>query len=125
MTRLIGIIVIIVAAIVGYMYFFGKEDDKVKAHTIVNETKELGKSVGDFIKKQKDKYDDGEFDALIKKIGTSIDRLRSKTDKPSDETQTNLRELENQLRQIDPQKLSEENRQKLKKVIEDLDKQLH
>jgi len=124
MTRLIGIIVLLLAVIVGYMYFFGKEDDKVTAHTIVNETKELGKSVGDFIKRQKDKYDDGEFDDLINKISNSIDKLRSKSEKPTNETQTNLRELEHQLKQIDPDKLSEENRQKLKKVIEDLDKEL-
>ncbi|HZV71486.1 MAG TPA: hypothetical protein VFG10_18165 [Saprospiraceae bacterium] len=124
MTRLIGIIVLLLAVIVGYMYFFGKEDDKVTAHTIVNETKELGKSVGDFIKRQKDKYDDGEFDDLINKISNSIDKLRSKSEKPTDETQTNLRELERQLKEIDPEKLSEENRQKLKKVIEDLDKEL-
>ena len=125
MTRLIGIIVLLLAIIVGYMYFFGKEDDKVKAHTIVNETKELGKSVGDFLKRQKDKYDDGEFDALINKISNTIDRLRGKSEKPTDETQTNLRELERQLKQIDPDKLSEENRQKLKNVIEDLDKELN
>ncbi|MFZ1676790.1 MAG: hypothetical protein WBP41_10935 [Saprospiraceae bacterium] len=125
MTRLIGIIVIIVAAIVGYMYFFGKEDDKVKAHTIVNETKELGKSVGDFIKKQKDKYDNGEFDELLKKVGDGIAKLRSKPENKSDEVKQDLRNLEIKLKEIDPQKLSEENREKLKKLIQDLEKELN
>lgn len=125
MSRLIGIIVIILAAIVGYMYFFGKEDDKVKAHTIVNETKELGKSVGDFISRQKDKYDNGEFDKLLNKIGDGIAKLRSKPDNKSDEVKQDLRDLEIKLKEIDPQKLSEENREKLKKLIQDLEKELN
>jgi flagellar basal body-associated protein FliL len=125
MTRLIGIIVIFIAAIVGYMYFFGKEDDKVKAHTIVNETKELGKSVGDFISRQKDKYDNGEFDALLKKVGDGISKLRSKPENKSDEVKQDLRDLEIKLKAIDPQKLSEENREKLKKLIQDLEKELN
>ncbi|MBK9981338.1 MAG: hypothetical protein IPP15_02750 [Saprospiraceae bacterium] len=125
MSRLIGIIVIILAAIVGYMYFFGKEDDKVKAHTIVNETKELGKSVGDFISRQKDKYDNGEFDTLLKKVGDGISKLRSKPENKSDEVKQDLRDLEIKLKEIDPQKLSEENREKLKKLIQDLEKELN
>ncbi|MGB3080585.1 MAG: hypothetical protein WBB31_16005 [Saprospiraceae bacterium] len=125
MSRLIGIIVIIIAAIVGYMYFFGKEDDKVKAHTIVNETKELGKSVGDFISRQKDKYDNGEFDTLLKKVGDGISKLRSKPENKSDEVKQDLRDLEIKLKEIDPQKLSEENREKLKKLIQDLEKELN
>lgn len=125
MSRLIGIIVIILAAIVGYMYFFGKEDDKVKAHTIVNETKELGKSVGDFISRQKEKYDNGEFDALLKKVGDGIAKLRSKPENKSVEVKQDLRDLEIKLKEIDPQKLSEENRDKLKKLILDLEKELN
>ncbi len=125
MSRLLGTIIIILAAIVAYMYFFGQGEDKEKAHTIVNETKDLGRSVGDFIKRQKVKYDDGEFDSLIRKIRGSIDKLRGKTEKNTDEVQQDLRELEKQLKQIDPQKLSEENREKLKKLIQDLEKELN
>jgi len=124
MSKLIGTIIIILAAIVAYMYFFGQGEDKEKAHSIVNETRDLGRSVGDFIKRQKDKYDDGEFDSLIKKIRGSIDKLKGKTEKNTDEVQQDLRELKNELKQIDPQKLSEENREELKKLIRDLEKEL-
>lgn len=125
MTRIIGFIVIVLAAIIGYMYFFGKEDDKMKAHTIVNETKSLGKSVGDFIAHQKDKYDDGEFDQLVNKIGAGIARLRSQPNNHSDDLKKDLRDLDQKLKEIDPQKLSEENRLKLKKLIQDLEKELN
>ena len=125
MSRIIGIVIILIAAIVGYMYFFGKEEDKVKAHTIVNETKDLGKSVGDFIKKQKDKYDDGEFDSLLNRISNSIGNLKSKPENNSDEVKNDLRDLETQLKKIDPQKLSDENREKLKKLLHDLEMELN
>jgi flagellar motility protein MotE (MotC chaperone) len=107
------------------MYFFGKAEDKEKAHTIVNETKDLGKSVGDFIKRQKDNYDNGSFDSLFLKIRNSVDKFKGKTEKKSDEEQQDLRELEKQLKQIDPNKLSEKNREELKKLLQDLEKELN
>ncbi len=124
MRRLLGTIVILLAGLIAYMYFFGHGENKEKAHSIVNETKDLGKSVGDFIKQQKEKYDEGEFDSLSMKIKTTINKLRGKSEKNSDEVQQNLRELEKQLKQIDPQKLSEKDRDELKKLLEELDKEL-
>lgn len=124
MRKLIFLLLLVLAGYVGYIYFFGKEDEKAKAHSIVNETKDLGRSVADFIKGQKDKYDDGEFDALVKKIRSSLDKLRGKTEKNSDEVQKDLRDLENQLKQIDPDKLSEEKREELRKLLQDLEKEL-
>ncbi|MEO6132957.1 MAG: hypothetical protein ABIQ02_14005 [Saprospiraceae bacterium] len=125
MARIIGFIVIILAAIVGYMYFFGKEDDKVKAHTIVNETRDLGRAVGDFISRQKDKYDDGDFDRLIKNIKAHLDKLRGKPEKNSSEVQKDLRDLKTRLKEIDTSKLSEEKREELRKLIQDVEKELN
>ncbi|SRR5258706_9975726 len=125
MTRLLGTILIILAGFVAYMYFFGKGEDKEKAHTIVSETRDLGKSVGDFIKRQKDNYDNGSFDSLFVKIRNSVDKIKGKTEKKSDQEQQDLRELEKQLKQIDPQKLSEKNREELKKLLQDLEKELN
>lgn len=124
MTRIIGFIAIILAAIVGYMYFFGKEDDKVKAHTIVNETKDLGRAVGDFIGRQKDKYDNGDFDALINSIKSHLERLKGHPEKNTDEVQKDLRDLDIKLKQIDTSKLTEEKKEELRKLIQDLDNQI-
>lgn len=125
MTRIIGFIAIILAAIVGYMYFFGKEDDKVKAHTIVNETKDLGKAVGDFIGRQKDKYDNGDFDALIDNIKSHLDKMRANPEKNTDEVQKDLRDLDIKLKQIDTTKLTQEKKENLRKLIQDVDNQLN
>ena len=38
MRKLIGTIIILLAALIAYMYFFGHGENKEKAHSIVNET---------------------------------------------------------------------------------------
>jgi hypothetical protein len=124
MRKLIFTLILILAGYVGYMYFFGKGDDKAKAQIIVHETRDLGKAVGDFLSKQKDKYDDGEFDRLIDKVSSSLEKLKSDSGEKGEEVKDNLRDLQNELKQIDPEKLNEENRKALEKLIKDVDEQL-
>lgn len=119
--NLLFLIILILAVVVGYMYFFGKGEDRERAASVVNETKELGKSVADFIKRQKDRYDDGEFDRLLNRIARTIDRVKSKGSETTKEENQELKELENELRQIDTDKLSEENKKKLKELLHDLE----
>lgn len=122
--NLVFFAIIILSVIVGYMYFFGEGEDKEKAHNVVNETKELGKSVGDFLKRQKDRYDNGEFDRLLKRIDNIIDSVRNK-DTPTTIAETKeLKELETELRQVDADKLSVENRERLKQILRDLDTEI-
>lgn len=124
MRKLIFTLILILAGYVGYMYFFGQGDDKAKAQIIVNETRDLGKAVGDFLSKQKDKYDDGEFDRLIDKVSGSLAKLKSDSGEKDEEVKDNLRDLQKELKQIDPEKLNEENRKALEKLIKDVDEQL-
>lgn len=124
MRKLIFTLILLLAGYVGYMYFFGKGDDKAKAQIIVNETRDLGKAVGDFLSKQKDKYDDGEFDRLIDKVSSSLEKLKSDSGEKGEEVKDNLRDLQKELKQIDPKKLNEENRKALEKLIKDVDEQL-
>ncbi len=124
MRKLIFTLILILAGYVGYMYFFGKGDDKAKAEIIVNETRDLGKAVGDFLSKQKDKYDDGEFDRLIDKVSSSLEKLKSDSGEKGEEVKDNLRDLQKELKQIDPEKLNGENRKALEKLIKDVDEQL-
>jgi hypothetical protein len=124
MRKLIFTLILLLAGYVGYMYFFGKGEDKENAHLIVNETKDLGKAVGDFLGKQKDKYDDGEFDRLIDKVSGALAKLKSGSTEKTEEVNDDLRDLKKELKQIDPNKLNEENRKALEKLIEDVDEQL-
>lgn len=124
MQKLIFTLILLLAGYVGYMYYFGKGDDKSNAQTIVHETKDLGKAVGDFLRNQKEKYDDGEFNQLIDKVGKSLEKLKSASNESKEDVKTNLLELQRQLKEIDPQKLNEENRKALEKLIKDVDEQL-
>ena len=124
MRKLIFTLLLLLAGYIGYMYYFGKGEDKSNAHTIVQETKDLGKAVGDFLGRQKDKYDDDEFDQLINKVNKSLEKLKSGSSETKEDVRTNLLELQKQLKQIDPQKLSEENRRALEKLIADVEEQL-
>ena len=124
MKNLIFLIILILAGIVGYMYFFGKGEDRARAESVVKETRELGKSVSDFLKRQKERYDDGEFDNLMDKISKTLNKVRDKTSKTTEEEADELRELEKELRQIEPEKLSEENRARLRKLLEELEKEI-
>lgn len=123
--RILTTILLIIACIVAYMYFFGKGDDKAKAREIVAETKELGQSVGDFLKRQKEKYDDGEFDRLLDRIGDAVQKLKKQPKEEQEESKENLKELETELRKVDPDKLSLENRQRLEELLRDIDQAQH
>ncbi len=124
MRKLIFLLLLIFAGYVGYNYFFGKGEDKAKAQTVVTETKELAHSIGDFLKRQKEKYDDGEFDRLIERVENTLHRMRTTTEQKGEEGEQGLRELRDELKKVDSLKLSEENRLRLKKVMDDLDARL-
>lgn len=124
MRKLLFTLILILAAYVGYQYFFGQGEDKENAHLIVNETKDLGKAVGDFLSKQKEKYDDGEFDRLIDRVSDALASLKSDSAEKTEEVNDDLRDLKKELKQIDPNKLNEENRKALDKVIEDVEEEL-
>jgi Sec-independent protein translocase protein TatA len=124
MRKFIFTLILLLAGYVGYMYFFGKGEDKANAETIVNETKDLGRAVGDLLRRQKDKYDDGDFDQVIGNVGKALDKLKSSSTKNDSEVRNDLNELKKELKKIDPQKLNDENRKALQKLIDDVDSEL-
>ena len=124
MRKLIFTLILLLAAYVGYMYFFGKGEDKEAARVIVHETRDLGRAVGDFLKKQKDRYDEGEFDLLIDKVSANLKKLKSAEAEKSAEAKEELRKLRDELKQIDTTKLNEENRKALERTIREIEDQL-
>lgn len=124
MRRLFFFLLILLAGYVGYMYYFGKGEDKANAETVILETKDLGKAIGDFLKKQKIRYDEGEFDQLIDKIGRNLEKLKSTKSENEEQVKDNLRNLEKELKNIDAQKLNEENRKALEKILDDVKTEL-
>ena len=102
------------------MYFFGKGEDKTQARTIVHETGDVVKSIGDFLKRQKDKYDDGEFDHLIEGVNETIRTIKSKVSNTDEVDKDQLKKMMDELEKLDPSKLSPENQEKLEKTKKEL-----
>lgn len=116
MGRLLILVLLMLAGYVGYNYFFGKSEEKAQAKSIVHETKELGKAIGDLLKNKKADYDEGKFDENIQKISDGVEQLK-KDPSTSSETIQSLNELEKQLESIDTAYLSNEDRKEIDRVL--------
>lgn len=116
MTRLIFTVLLILAGYVGYTYFFGKGNEKAQAESIVQETKELGKAIGDLLKNKKEDYDSGKFDENIQKLSDEVEKLKKEPDQLPQVSES-LKEVENQLKNLDTTYLSREDRMEIERVI--------
>ena len=121
MRKFLFTLLLILAAIVGYYYFFGKGSEKATAQTVVQETGDLVKAVGNFLGKQKEKSDKGEFDNLLEKIRSALNKFKSNPSADTNEVKDSLRDLEDQLKQIDTTQLNEEDRKELRLLIKELE----
>lgn len=64
-------------AVLAYNYFFGNPTEKQQSQDIVLKVEELGKSVADLIKNEKERYDEGKYNDAINKIGSLIQRIKN------------------------------------------------
>ena len=124
MVRLIGFLVIVLAIIVAFMYFFGKGEDKARATAVVEETKEVVGAIGDFLKGQKDKYNKGEYDKMIDKVEDSVGRLKTTASEEKDAVKDALRQIQSELKRVDTLPLSESDKLELKKVLQEVEAEL-
>ena len=54
----------------------------------------------------------------------SLEKLKSDSGEKGEEVKDNLRDLQKELKQIDPEKLNDENRKALEKLIKDVEGEL-
>jgi biopolymer transport protein ExbB/TolQ len=80
MKSIIRIVIVAIIAILVYNYFFGTAEEKASSEKIFQEFVDLGKSVGDLVKNEKEKFDQGKYDQALEKIGGFIDNLKSKAE---------------------------------------------
>jgi predicted RNase H-like nuclease (RuvC/YqgF family) len=110
MTKLIGFIVLVIALVVGYQYFFGNPTEKERASKIVSEVKDVGEEVKDLFKEQKEKYERGDYDKVLDKIGSFVDNLKSHPEDLDANETNNLKQIEKEIKKL---------RKKLDKVSEE------
>ena len=100
MTRLIGFVIILVIVIVGYNYFMGDAEDKARATKIVEEVKGLGGSVKDIFMEEKEKYERGDYDKTLDKIGSFIDKLKKSPEKLEKAEQNEINDIETEIKRL-------------------------
>ena len=123
MRKLIGLVVLVVAVLVAYNYFYGDEQEQESAERIVNEVKNLGKSVTALVKQQKQKYDEGEYDAALEKVGDFVKNLKAKSKDLGSKAKDGLDDLEKEYEKLQNQ--TKERTSEGKELNEDMQKDLN
>lgn len=67
---LLQLAALLVIGIVLYNYFLGTPEERKQSEAIFREVGELGKSVVELVKSEKEKFDAGKYDQALEKIGS-------------------------------------------------------
>lgn len=78
MKFLFRVLILGLILVIGYNYFLGSPAEKQQSQEIVSTLEELGKSISDLIKQEKEKYDQGKYDDAVGKIGKLIQSIKEK-----------------------------------------------
>ncbi len=73
---LLKLVAILVIGILIYNYFLGTPSEKEGSEKIFNEFKDVGVSVKDLLKSEKEKFDAGKYDNAVDKIGDLLNGLK-------------------------------------------------
>ena len=115
MKKLIRLALIIVVGVLVYNYFLGTPEEKAGSEKVFQQVKEVGKSIGDLIRKEKQNFADGKYDKAIDKIGGLYDEAKDKLgnkqedrdsfeklEKKKEELEKEKEELEEELKKENP-----------------------
>lgn len=89
---LLKIAVVGIIALLGYNFFLGTEEEKEQSVAVFRQIGDLGKSIGDFVMSEKDKFNDGKYADALDGMEDLFGKLKSKA---SDAGDNATRELEN------------------------------
>lgn len=78
MKSLIKLLFVVVIGVLVYNYFYGTEAEKETSQKVFGEVKDVWVAVGDLLKTEKQKFDDGKYDKALDKIAGSFESLKEK-----------------------------------------------
>ena len=105
MRSLIKLALLIIVGVLVYNYFLGNEDEKATSEKVFRQVKEVGKSIGDLIKNEREKFRDGKYDEAFDKLGDAYEKLKGKVDeKDTQEEKELLDKLEKQKEALEKEK---------------------
>ncbi len=96
---LLQLAVLLVIGIVLYNYFLGTPEERKQSEAIFREVGELGKSVFELVKAEKEKFDAGKYDEALKKIGLVFKDMKAAAN-DDDQMLSELEQLEARRQQL-------------------------
>jgi DNA anti-recombination protein RmuC len=73
---LIRLVLLLVIGLLAYNYFWGDQHEKVQSRAIIDQVKQLGKSISDLLITEKEKFDTGKYNEAANKIGSVVQELK-------------------------------------------------
>jgi len=128
------ILVVVVIGVLIYNYFLGTPEEKANAKRIFNEVKEVGVAVKDLVKSEKEKFDEGKYDAALDKIGGVFNSLKENSSELSggmneeiDQLEAKRKELSAKLKVQKPESEAEQEafKKELQQLVEDTEKMVN
>lgn len=107
MKTLIKIAALAIIGVLIYNYFLGTPEEKATSEKVFTQVKEVGKSIGDLVKNERQKFREGKYDQAFEKLENAYDKLKGQVDAQSDE-QRKLEELERQKEDLKEKKIAVE-----------------
>ena len=115
MRSLIKLALLLIVGVLVYNYFLGSEEEKATSEKVFKQVKEVGRSIGDLISNERQKFKDGKYDQAFDKLGDAYEKLKGRVD------QEDTKEEKLDLEKLKKQK--EELEQEKQKIEDELDKE--
>lgn len=101
MGNLIKLVLIAVVGILVYNSFYGTDAEKETSRKVFGEVKDVWVAVGDLLRTEKQKFDEGKYDTALDKISDSFDSLKEKAKEINDsELLDKIAELDQERKRI-------------------------
>lgn len=91
---LIKIGLLAVVGVLTYNYFFGTAAEKQQSANVFGMVKDLGSSIGDLVKSETEKFDQGKYDQVLSKVTSAFDALKSQDSQTGGGMSNELAQLE-------------------------------
>lgn len=98
---LLKLAVFLIIGILVYNYFLGTPSEQQTAKKIFGDIKEVGVSVADLVRAEKEKFDAGKYDQALDKLGSIYQDLRDRGAKLSQEQKRRIEDLETQREELE------------------------
>ncbi len=76
MRSLLKLALLVIVGVLVYNYFLGSEEEKASSEKVFRQVKEVGKSIGELIKNEKQKFEDGKYDKAFDNLEKIYEKLK-------------------------------------------------